>query len=101
MKQFNIDQIESVLSEQESMSGLLKGLRDILSASRNQWTRYDRFDEVPAGVATRVLYQLMRDDDSVMAILHFIEETNQENIHTLNQQINRYYHNSKHDQKNS
>lgn len=99
MKQFNIDQIESVLSEQKNVSGLLKGLRDILNASRSQWTKYDRFDDVPAEVASRVLYQLMRDDDSIMAILYFIEETNQENIHTLTQQINRYYHNSKHNQK--
>lgn len=93
MEKIQIDKLENVLSEQREMQGLFKALRDILNETRSLWAKYDRLEDIPAKTVASVVYQLMRDDVSVNAILHYLQKTNDETISNLDEQVHRYYHN--------
>lgn len=93
-KKFDINKIDNLLAEQRNVEGLLTLLSDTLQSTLDQINDYEYDDagKVPHDVRTGVIVQLLRDRNSLFALLTCLEKANQSSIEVLNQQVEGYYH---------
>lgn len=88
-KQFSINEVESILREMYTTTGLLKGLDDLVTRITDQCETND-LSTLDKNKMYSIVYELVNSSDAIQALLITLKDNHKELIQRLEKQVDWY-----------